>query len=86
MSSKAEKEFMALRLHERLAQVRAHGEYLASRNHGGHTIHLYRMEGFLCEVWMRVGIDQVEWIEIPRGTDALSDYVLFDPKDLLDPP
>lgn len=84
MAIAAEKAFMASSLPVRLQKVKAEGEYLDSRRHGGHNIHLYRMNGFLCEVWMRIGHDQVEWIEIPRNTDVLSEYVRLDPRDLLD--
>ena len=83
MSPDAEKVFMALRLNERLRTVKHSGEYLASRRHGGHDVHLYRMDGFFCEVWMRIGHDQVEWIEIPRNKEILAEYVQLDPKDLL---
>ncbi len=82
MPGEAEKQFMALRLTQRLQQVKRSGEYLDSRRHGGHNVHLYRMEGFLCEVWMRIGHDQVEWIEIPRNREILAEYVKLDPGDL----
>ncbi|MCW5898262.1 MAG: hypothetical protein KIT10_03245 [Flavobacteriales bacterium] len=73
-----EKRFMALPLTERLACVRADGEYLGSRAHGGHRVHLYRMEGFFCEVWMRLGLSCVEWIEVARNQDVLTEYVHLD--------
>ena len=82
MSSEAEKAFMALRLAGRLERVKSSGEYLDSRRHGGHNIHLYRMDGFFCEVWMRIGHDQVEWIEIPRNMEILAEYVRLDRNDL----
>lgn len=64
----------------RLDAVRAEGEYLGSRVHGGHRVHLYRMDGFFCEVWMRLGWDQAEWIEVARNTEVLSEYVDLDLK------
>ena len=79
----AEKAFMALRIGQRLQKVKSAGEYLDSRHHGGHNVHLYRMDGFFCEVWMRIGHDQVEWIEIPRNKEVLGEYVRLDLNDLL---
>jgi hypothetical protein len=78
-----EKAFMRLGLAQRLDQVRVHGEYIGSRGHGGHRVHLYRMDGFFCEVWMRLGWNHVEWIEIARHPDVLEEYVKLDPGDLL---
>ncbi len=82
MPGEAEKQFMALRLGERLLQLQQKGEYLDSRRHGGHNVHLYRMDGFLCEAWMRIGHDQVQWIEIPRDPEILAEYVKLDRGDL----
>lgn len=78
----SEADFIRLDRHHRLDAVRATGEYLGSRAHGGHRVHLYRMEGFFCEVWMRLGWDQVEWIEVARNTDVLCEYVHLDLKGL----
>ncbi len=73
-----EADFIRLGRQRRLEAVKAEGEYLGSRGHGGHRVHLYRMEGFFCEVWMRLGWDQVEWIEVARNTEVLSEYVRID--------
>lgn len=82
-----EVEFSRLDLRARLEAVKRQGEYLGSRGHGGHRVHLYRMgpagsEGFFCEVWMRVGWDQVEWIEVARNPEALAEYVDLDARAL----
>lgn len=81
------RRFRALRLTERLERVRSNGEYLGSRYHGGHHVHLYRMgdapsEAFFCEVWMRLGLTYVEWIEVASNEDVLSEYVKLDLKGL----
>lgn len=73
-----EADFIRLSRQRRLDAVRAEGEYLGSRGHGGHRVHLYRMDGYFCEVWMRLGWDQVEWIEVARNTEVLADYVRID--------
>lgn len=86
MGPEAER-FRALRLTERLERVRATGEYLGSRQHGGHRVHLYRMgergsEAFFCEVWMRLGLQYVEWIEVASNSSILAEYVKLDVKGL----
>ncbi len=86
--STAAQRFKALPLTERLECVRATGDYLGSRGHGGHRVHLYRMgenssEAFFCEVWMRLGLQYVEWIEVASNMEILSEYVTVDVKSLL---
>ena len=56
---------------------------MGSRYHGGHHVHLYGMEGFYCEVWMRTGLQYVEWIEVAKNTEILSEYVKVDVQSLL---
>ncbi len=82
MDDMAARRFMARPLSERLELVRIHGNYLGSRQHGGHRVHLYAMEGYFCELWMRLGLNYVEWIEVARNDDQLSEYVKLDPGDL----
>lgn len=87
MPSEAER-FRQLPVTERLDRVRSSGEYLGSRQHGGHRVHLYRMgprgsEGFFCEVWMRTGLSYVEWIEVAANEEVLSEYVKLDLGGLL---
>ena len=77
-----EPEFLRLDRLRRLDAVKAEGEYLGSRGHGGHRVHLYRMDGFFCEIWMRVGWQDVEWIEVARSTEVLSEYVKLDLRGL----
>lgn len=82
-----EVDFIRLDRHGRLAAVKAQGDYLGSRSHGGHRVHLYRMgpvgsQGYFCEVWMRIGWDQVEWIEVARNMEVLAEYVDLDARAL----
>ena len=63
--------------------LRKLGTYIGSRVHGGHQVHLYQLEGLHVELWMRFGLQQVEWVEVLRNTDILSEYVKLDLKDLL---
>ncbi len=77
-----EADFIRLDRQRRLVAVRSEGEHLGSRGHGGHRVHLYRMDGFFCEIWMRVGWQDVEWIEVARSTEVLSEYVKLDLRGL----
>ena len=85
MKATGENAFRALRIEQRLNAVRREGEYLGSRIHGGHQVHLYRMEGFFCEVWMRIGLHEVEWIEVVTNSTILSEYVHLDLSGILGP-
>ncbi|MEZ4755409.1 MAG: hypothetical protein R2817_01135 [Flavobacteriales bacterium] len=78
-----ETEFRALSLQERVVLLRDEGEHLGSRLHLSHRVHLYRLHGFFCELWLRAGPDQVEWVEVTHHRDILSEYVRIDVKDLL---
>ena len=83
MEALTPQQFKAIPLLERLEVVRERGEYIGSRSHVGHRVHLYVLDGFCCEVWMRLGLFQVEWIEVATNVDILSEYVKLDTKDLL---
>jgi hypothetical protein len=79
-----EREFLALDRVQRIDVLRNIGEYLGSRPYGSHRVHLYRMEGYFCEVWIRLGYGGVEWVEVARDTDILAEYVTIDPGSLLE--
>lgn len=78
-----EAEFLARPLRERVALLREGGEHLGSRLHLAHRVHLYRLDGFFCELWLRAGLNTVEWVEVTRNADILSEYVRIDVKGLL---
>ncbi len=79
-----EARFRDMDLLSRVLALKQEGEYLGSRVHGGHQVHLYRMEGFFAEVWMRAGLRSVEWAEVCTNSDILSEYVQGpDLRDLL---
>ncbi|MBL7982097.1 MAG: hypothetical protein JNL52_09830 [Flavobacteriales bacterium] len=78
-----ERSFLAADRATRLEHVRKNGEYLGSRAHGGHRVHLYRLDGYFSEVWIRLGMQQVEWVEVARNTEILTEYVRLDLGDLL---
>jgi hypothetical protein len=79
----SEVEFLSLTVQQRVAELRLHGEHLGTRQHLSHHVHLYRLHGFFCELWMRAGLNAVEWVEVARHHDILSEYVQINMKDLL---
>lgn len=79
-----ERTFVSLRVAARVEALREFGEYLGSRTHAGHQVHLYRMEGYFVELWMRLGTRIVEWAEVARNTEILTEYVRVDLQALLD--
>lgn len=58
------KEFRQLSKRERYAIARDRATFLASRLHGGFQIGLFRFNDLYFEVWKRIGLDYVEYIEV----------------------
>lgn len=66
--------FKKLTLIERFNHLRDHGKYIESRFFRSYRIHLYEVEGFYSEVWMRSDLDQVCWIEIADNDLVAENY------------
>lgn len=56
-------EFRRFYIHERYSIVRDRSTFLASRLHGGFQVGLYRINDLYIEVWKRIGLDYVDYIE-----------------------
>jgi hypothetical protein len=56
-------EFRRFNKQERYVIVRDRATFLASRLHGGFQIGLFRIGSLHIEVWKRLGLDYVEYIE-----------------------
>lgn len=63
MHNQAKQNFSKLRLMQKYKLVKESGDYIASRQFGSYNIHLYFVEGFYCEVWLRVSFNELYWIE-----------------------
>ena len=70
-------KFSKLSTTEKYKLVKNKGHYVASRYHGSFHIHLYRVEDLLTEVWTRVGLKQICWIEETnhKVLDSYADHV-----------
>jgi hypothetical protein len=69
--------FNKLSTSEKYKLIRNKGQYIASRYHGSFHIHLYKIEDLLTEVWTRVGLNQICWIEATdhKVLESYADHV-----------
>lgn len=58
-----EKKFKKMKLLDKFYLLRDHGEYCCSRLWGGYQVHLYKINDFFSEVWMRIDFGDLAWIE-----------------------
>jgi len=68
------RHFKKLNLGGRFRHLRDHGLYIDSRFFGNYRVHLYEVEGFYTEVWMRTDLDQVCWIEVADIAKVAENY------------
>lgn len=57
------KDFKTLSKKGKYREVESHGNHVANRYYQSYEIHLYKLHGFLVEVWWKVGLNQIYWIE-----------------------
>ncbi len=80
---KPEAAFKKMSRNERYNALREEGTYVGGRIHGGHSIYLYTWRGLYVELYMRTGLNCVDWIEIQRNKAIISEYAdNVDLKDL----
>jgi len=66
-------EYKKLTLSDKYHLLQENGIHLAQRYYGSYDVHLFELNQFLVEVWKRIGMSQVYWIEIV-GKDVLDKY------------
>lgn len=66
--------FKKMDLGGRFRFLRDHGKYIDSRFFGTYRVHLYEVEGFYAEAWMRPDLDQVCWIEVASIDNVIENY------------
>ncbi len=69
-------EFRQFSKEQRYRIVRDQCVFLASRMHGGYQVGLYRLGDLYIEVWKRLGLDYIDFIEPveePKVRDAYLD-------------
>lgn len=58
-----ERQFHKLSLQKKNDVLRKKGHFIASRYYQTYRIHLYKLDDFLAEVWVKLGLNQIYWIE-----------------------
>lgn len=69
------KEFNKLNLEQRYNLLKKDGEFIGSRLYLNHRIHLFSCRGLFLEMWVVIGIDQLQWIEVQSNQSILDLYV-----------
>ena len=70
-----ERDFNKLSSEKRYSLLKEKGDYLAARMHGAYNVSLFACEGLYIELWQRVGLDYVDYIEVIRTRDQLNPYL-----------
>ncbi len=72
-----EKSFKKLKKVERYRILKKEGVFLASRMHASFQIGLYHLNGMYVELWKRIGLDYIDYIEVVDKKKAVDSYVDF---------
>lgn len=51
------------------------GEFMGKRHHSSYEISLFAYDKTYYEVWRKIGLQMVYWIEEVKNTDQLSEYL-----------
>jgi hypothetical protein len=68
-------EFSKMSLLKKYNLLKERGNFIASRQHGGHLCHLFAFDGFYVEVFRVIGLNQVHWIELVKNNSTLDTYL-----------
>lgn len=68
-------EFRKATLVKRYELLKRDGTHLASREFGGHWVHLFSVYDFHAEVWVVIGLNQIRWIEVQDNESQINLYV-----------
>lgn len=68
-------EFKKLSLVQMYKLLQERGNFIASRQHGGHLCHLFAFDGFYVEMYKVIGMNQVQWIEVVKNDRTLDSYL-----------
>ena len=69
-----EDEFEKLTLDQRYRCIRDYGEHITERQYGNFIVYLFSYNKFFVEVWKRVGLGDVPFIEIIDEEAAFNRY------------
>ena len=68
-------EFAKLSTVRQLQILKCDGTFLANRMFTGYIVSLFSLHGFYVEMWKRVGLSSVDYIEVVREQSILDRYL-----------
>lgn len=68
-------EFKKLSLEKKYILLKSEGNYVSSRYYRGFQVHLYGLNNFYVEVWQRVGLEDIIWIEVVNNNATINSYL-----------
>ncbi|MFN3916179.1 MAG: hypothetical protein ACK4K0_00440 [Flavobacteriales bacterium] len=66
--------FKKLSVEKRYQLLKERGEHVAGRYWTDYNVHLYTLDGLFVEVWIKMGANQIYWIEIQKNKEILAEY------------
>jgi len=69
------KKFKRLRLAKRYDLVKEKGEFVASRFFESFHVHLYQLEDLYVEMWFRIGLSELCYIELLTNQTTIDLYL-----------
>ncbi len=69
-----EKAFNKLALNARVKMLRDHGTYVGARYYGSYQVHLYALNGFYVELYMKLGVNWIQIVEIQKNQKIIEQY------------
>jgi hypothetical protein len=70
-----EKEFSKLKLARKYGLIKKEGEFIASRFFESYNVHLYSLNGIYVEVWFKVGLNLLYWVDVLKNEEILNEYL-----------
>ncbi|MFZ5554433.1 MAG: hypothetical protein ACOZCO_15040 [Bacteroidota bacterium] len=68
-------QFNRLKLAKRYEVLTEEGRFVASRFFESFNVHLFAMDGFYVEMWQRISMNQVVYIEVVNNDETLKLYI-----------
>ncbi len=67
-------EFQKCPLMARKELLQKSGTYVATRYYRAYAVHLYSVNSFYAELWIRMDFDQICWIEVAASERVAENY------------
>ena len=69
------RQFKKLTKQYQLEVIRDEGVFLANRLFQGFIVSLFHVKGIYVELWKRIGLDYIEYVEVISDTSPLAEYL-----------